>query len=150
MILCIGAFPAAKASFGDSLEDRLNISSSVLADLPCLSPLGFLFMMAGISMAPTLVETYKENLRRGELKNKKMSAEVQRKKRELDIRDAITMRLSVFGSMVELEQLPYPVEESERVVRTMLKEDGALRYGKFSRENGSISKVVWIARHLKA
>jgi hypothetical protein len=139
-LLSAGVFPAVTSFLGDTFSSEAFTTESW----------GMIPLMAfGLLLIPTSLDEQEEDRIRQESKNKKVSAEAQRQKREFDIRDAITGRLTVFGSMVELEQLPYPVEESERVVRTMLKEDSALRYDKFRREDRSITKVVWIARHLK-
>lgn len=65
------------------------------------------------------------------------------------IRNAIMAELETYGSVLELDMLPYPIAESEQAAQRLLKEDARLRFGEFTREDRTITKAIWIARHLK-
>ncbi len=142
MLLCIAA-PSALAT----VAAIVGMDASALTMLMLMYPL--IVLGAVILLERAIREA---TAKRRRVKTARKTAAQKRKNRKLEIRDAITTKLSLFGSVVELYQLPYPIEESERVVQTMLKEDAALRYDEFeSITSGSINKVkaVWIARHLK-
>ncbi len=123
-----------------------SVSAAVLAALGLKTGTAILLVLPPVLIGAAIMPS-EADLNR--LKREAV-AKLRTEYRELEIRDAIMEKLDLYGEVLELDRLPYPIEETERVAKALMEEDASLRYEEFEHiTGGSINKVVWIARHLK-